>query len=323
MITSKYVYLLLAALFFSPPLIHSQEAMGTNGSPTSSYAFKDSPEGLQQLLQDALIAARAGNRTRLMSIIAEMEIPNYDVWFTETFGEEKGESWAGPYGRDLRQNEEDMQQSFLQCAKQDGEISTRKVNDAPEPGEGLEWGLVKSLQRPVDIFSAGWKPRKTTRNTKVDPIGYFMFVDGKFRWDSTIRFINLQSLPAPVSEGPPASTNEQSADESNNSSGSVGGGSPFHPGAGGVGYPACAYCPGPEYPKQAKAEHAEGTVLLRAVIQPSGRATDIDVVKSPRPDLAEAAITVVRTWRFKPAVGPKGVPVPVILPIEVAFALAR
>jgi TonB family protein len=61
--------------------------------------------------------------------------------------------------------------------------------------------------------------------------------------------------------------------------------------------------------------------VLQAVITPDGRATEIEVVKGPGLGLEEKAVEAVKTWRFKPAIGPNGKPVAVIVPIEVTFRL--
>jgi periplasmic protein TonB len=99
------------------------------------------------------------------------------------------------------------------------------------------------------------------------------------------------------------------------------GGGYFHPGTGGVGYPSCVYCPDPKYSEEARKAKYQGTVVLQAVITPDGRATDIQVVKGPGLGLEEKAVEAVKQWRFKPAIGPAGKPVPVIVPIEVTFRL--
>ena len=64
-----------------------------------------------------------------------------------------------------------------------------------------------------------------------------------------------------------------------------------------------------------------GSVVLQVIITADGRATNITVVKGPGLGLEEEAIKAVKGWRFKPAVGPSGKPVPVIVPIEVTFRL--
>jgi periplasmic protein TonB len=104
------------------------------------------------------------------------------------------------------------------------------------------------------------------------------------------------------------------------SGGGTGGGA-FHPGTNGVGYPSCVYCPEPKYSEEARKAKYQGTVVLQAVITPDGRATEIQVVKGPGLGLEERAVEAVKQWRFKPANGPGGKPVSVIVPIEVTFRL--
>jgi protein TonB len=99
------------------------------------------------------------------------------------------------------------------------------------------------------------------------------------------------------------------------------GGGAFRPGTGGVGYPACLYCPEPQYSEDARKAKFQGIVVLQVIIQPDGHATNIQVVKGAGLGLDEKAIEAVRTWRFKPAVGPNGTPVATITPIEVNFRL--
>ena len=104
------------------------------------------------------------------------------------------------------------------------------------------------------------------------------------------------------------------------SGGGTGGGA-FRPGTGGVGYPTCAYCPNPQYSEEARKAKYQGTVVLHVVITPDGRATNLEVIKGPGLGLEEKAIEAVRTWRFNPAIGPNGKPVPVAVSIEVTFRL--
>ena len=99
------------------------------------------------------------------------------------------------------------------------------------------------------------------------------------------------------------------------------GGGAYHPGTGGVGYPSCEYCPQPKYSEEARKAKYQGTVVLQAVITPDGRATEIQVVKGPGLGLEEKAVEAVKQWRFKPANGPTGKPVAVVVPIEVTFRL--
>jgi periplasmic protein TonB len=99
------------------------------------------------------------------------------------------------------------------------------------------------------------------------------------------------------------------------------GGGVFNAGTGGYGYPACIYCPKADFTDEAVKAKYQGTVLLSAIITADGRATDVKVVKGLGLGLDENAIAAVRTWRFKPALGPNGKPSAVRQEIEMAFHL--
>jgi protein TonB len=100
----------------------------------------------------------------------------------------------------------------------------------------------------------------------------------------------------------------------------TGGGLP-NAGTGGYGSPACLYCPQPQFSDEAVKAKYQGTVLLVAIITPDGRATDIHVSKGLGLGLDEKAVEAVRTWRFRPALGPDGKPATVRQTIEVTFHL--
>lgn len=100
----------------------------------------------------------------------------------------------------------------------------------------------------------------------------------------------------------------------------AGGGYPTA-GTGGYGSPACLYCPQPQFSDEAVKAKYQGTVLLVAIITADGRATDIRVAKGLGLGLDEKAVEAVRTWRFRPALGPDGKPASVRQTIEVTFHL--
>ncbi len=99
------------------------------------------------------------------------------------------------------------------------------------------------------------------------------------------------------------------------------GGGVFNAGTGGYGYPACLYCPAAQFSDEAVKAKYQGTVSLVAIVTPDGRATDIRVVQGVGLGLDEKAIEVVRTWRFRPALGPDGKPAAVRQIIEITFRL--
>jgi TonB family protein len=99
--------------------------------------------------------------------------------------------------------------------------------------------------------------------------------------------------------------------------------SPDVPAAGrnGFGTPECIYCPAPDYTDPARKDKLQGVVMLQLTVTADGRPTDIYVWKSLEGGLGAKAVKVIKTWKFKPALGPDGKPAAVTTLIEVTFRL--
>ncbi|MGB9068859.1 MAG: hypothetical protein WCC21_09830 [Candidatus Acidiferrales bacterium] len=173
----------------------SQEPTASHpASAAEASKYPDTKAGLQQFLNDISETARDDDSQKLGMLVKSMEIPNCDAWLHTMYESEKADSWMSQCdARTLRTNEQSLIERFNGLAKADGEFIVRQVNDDPEPGRGLEWGWLQAIRRPLDIYFVTWKPeeRPTT-----EPIGYFLFVDGGFRWDSAIQFLQLIPIRA-------------------------------------------------------------------------------------------------------------------------------
>jgi protein TonB len=91
--------------------------------------------------------------------------------------------------------------------------------------------------------------------------------------------------------------------------------------AGDVQRPQVVIQPALPYPETAKADKAEGTVVLDCVIDEKGKITQAKVrTSSGREDLDKSAVETVSTWSFKPATL-KGKPVDVNYTITLNFRL--
>jgi TonB family protein len=179
---------LLVVLSALPTATRSQEQNVSAPSTATAGTYANTTEGLKQLLLDMRTAAKEGDDDRLAAFVKEMEIPNCDAWLHRMYDSDKADSWMGlceAQSRDPR--ERDMRELFGHIAKQDGRITTRKINDNPQPGKGLEWGWLQAIKQPLDIYWASWLPISEPKESEVDPIGYFMFIDGAFRWESSIQ----------------------------------------------------------------------------------------------------------------------------------------
>lgn len=96
---------------------------------------------------------------------------------------------------------------------------------------------------------------------------------------------------------------------------------PGCPGCAGGAMPMCVYCPRADYTDEAVKAKYQGSVILSVVVTADGRARDIHVSKGLGLGLDEKAVEVVRTWRFKPVLGPAGKSIAVPVQIEVQFHL--
>ncbi len=99
------------------------------------------------------------------------------------------------------------------------------------------------------------------------------------------------------------------------------GGGVFRAGVNGVGSPQCIYCPQPEYSDEARKAKYQGTVLLDVTVTADGRVINPVVIKGPGLGLEEKALSQVRNWKMRPAIGPSGKPVNCRVQIEVTFHL--
>lgn len=77
----------------------------------------------------------------------------------------------------------------------------------------------------------------------------------------------------------------------------------------------------PLYPRMGEAMHAEGTVVLQAIISKTGTIENLRVVSGP-PILQQAALDAVKQWRYRPY-ELNGQPVEVETTINVVFILGR
>jgi periplasmic protein TonB len=88
--------------------------------------------------------------------------------------------------------------------------------------------------------------------------------------------------------------------------------------------PSCANCGQVDirkfYPLEAKKKEIEGVVNLKLLIDADGSVAKVDVLSDPGEGLGDAAVKVVREYRFNPA-RVNGVAVATSVPFKVTFVL--
>jgi len=77
----------------------------------------------------------------------------------------------------------------------------------------------------------------------------------------------------------------------------------------------------PDYPREALQAGIEGTVVVEAIVLPSGQVGDVRLVESLDPLLDRAALDAAKRWEFIPGLR-FGQPVPVVVTLEMAFKVA-
>ena len=81
----------------------------------------------------------------------------------------------------------------------------------------------------------------------------------------------------------------------------------------------------PLYTPAARQAGIQGVVEMEAIVKADGSVGDVRVVRSLDTELGldEAAVAAVKAWEFKPGRTKDGVAVPVLVNIELSFALAK
>jgi hypothetical protein len=146
--------------------------------------YPDSAKGLAQELYDMRDVARKGKGglDQLRAMVVDLEIPNARSWYLTNFGTD-GSQLADYYQKNFTKSEQQLEDQMTQFARQEGGFSVKKQ----DPKKAYS-----NIVTAPEVFLASYET--SSRDEQEDfssPIGYFLFIDGKFRWDSTIQWITL------------------------------------------------------------------------------------------------------------------------------------
>ena len=300
----RSVFLSIAIFLMTIPDFAQEPLKAAATQTEASRTYLNTSEGLRLFLEDLLEATKSGNQPRTSALIRLTEIPNHETWFHKMYPADKAESWIEPYGRDLEANEQSLKDLLTNLANRSGFVTTRKLQDSGSSDRGLEWAMLHSAKEPFDIYFAGWV---NSTGDKPESIGYFIFIDGMFRWDSLIHFVR----PKVVAGSPPTASGPARDLQFSGQTYRVGGD---------VKPPVVLSSADPEYTKEANKAKLQGVVLLAIVVDVDGLPKNIRVLRPLGKGLDEKAVEAVSRWKFKPATK-KGQYVPAAINIEVSFNL--
>jgi len=145
-------------------------------------AYPDSARGLKQELKDMREMAREHRSDELRAMVTDLEIPDARAWYLANFGT-SGLEPANLYEKYLTESEGRFKNQIIEFAREDGYFSV-KEQDAKK--------VYPSMVTVPEIFLATWKRNSLPGEDSYEtPVGYFLFVDGKFRWDSTMMWVTV------------------------------------------------------------------------------------------------------------------------------------
>ena len=160
---------------------------------TGAAQYPNSPDGLRGFLGELRAAAKSADQAKVDWMIKQTEIPEFRNWYCSMYVPGSGLSWAIPYGEHLAENEKLFKALWEKLAQEDGEIRVRKLVDKSGGSRGLEWGMLHNSRTPLDIYDTDWK---SGTGVSDEWIGYFIYIDGMFRFDSIVRRVSVRAAPA-------------------------------------------------------------------------------------------------------------------------------
>ena len=256
----------------------------TNAAP----GVKDSPAGLKNQIEQILTAARDQDSKKFDVLVSELQIPDDANWFKTTFGADQAQKLRPTYKNSWVEYEGYLIESFqdLKGEKKPG-VEVRALPGKDEVASVRP--VIEDAMVPIKLYNVD----VSTKHRGVSALpGVYVYVEGSFR---VINWRTLRGLPnvkgARIRIG------------------------------GNVAGRALLHSVAPEYTQVAKAQHIEGTVVLRVIIGYDGDVEEIHYVSGPT-ELLNSAEDAVRQWRYKPTLL-SGDPVEVDTTISIVYRLDR
>lgn len=187
------------------PQVSTPAPPATAGVVASQDKYPDTLEGLQSLMNDMLSATKRGDAKTLDALVKRTEFADYERYFVSTYSPDPlaGEDWAITYRRWLKDNEDNLRELLGDLAKDEGaKILVRKASDDPTRGKGFEWAMVHYARKPVNVYCVSLVFSHSEDGPR-ESIGYYVYADGMFRWDSIVPFAapgTYQTVPVRLNE---------------------------------------------------------------------------------------------------------------------------
>jgi TonB family protein len=234
---------------------------------------------------------KRGDEARFAALSRDVALPGHQEWLVSVFGNELGQELALSYAN-LRAEIQNTLFAGLRKMQEDGFRDlrvTRQLSPCLAGTPEQMFRILAARKVKIPFYSVNFRRGEATRSA-----GFFVFLDGAFRWIGNLRFGDTDDppvVPPPQPVGPSLQSKalEKSA--------------------------------APVYPPEAQKNRIQGTVRLSAIVTKDGTIRNLTFVGGPCV-LADAAMTAVRQWRYKPTVV-NGAPIEICTTIDVVFTLSR
>jgi len=252
--------------------------------------YENSAEGLQKFLVELQAAVKAQDKMAFERLAADLKLPEAALWFAGVFGPVEGPNLVVHYAKTLPTLREYLWTGLGTEVKQGRSVFRVEpiLPTAEKPAYGVIEAMRTAMVEPVAFYDVD-----TTSPEGKSPValGYFFFIDGKFRFVHYGVFYWLSNFTPRIRVGGQVMASKFISQSRS------------------------------RYPQAAKDLRIQGTVRMQAVISTDGRVAELTLL-SGHPYLVDAAMGAVRLWRYQPTLL-NGRPVEVVTTIDVVFTLSR
>lgn len=288
----------LAAVFVAFGLVFTPVGVACNLSRfVASMSIpgngQDSASGLRHVAEEAIKAASANDRAKLLEIADAMVLPNPEEWFGRVFGDRVARDVGSQYRSQMAQIPNALAQDFTALVQQKlTSVEVTRLTDSCDAG--LDENVFPILFARKNNEPLSWLQFGRAQDAKV--LRYFAFAEGAFRFVGKLdRVPGLQDQEETVGAVPRISRDSKFI------------------AARRIDHVV------PIHPPDARMQHIQGTVKIHIIIGADGIVRDARVLSGPCL-LAEAALRAVRQFQYSPS-AVNGTPVEIDSTIEVVFSL--
>lgn len=281
-------------LVFSSNLYAQEPSKAPAAMAQASFpSHPDSPNGLRDLLNSLAAAIQKNDDAESARIIRSMILDD-PGWFTGVFGTDLGGKMASHYEKRSQQISNILTSSVRSNFQPPSdELLIARVERDDQPKSQNIQAVLMAMKNPAPLYCVQFVKKANDKSS--DLLGAFIYDHRGFRYLPENVLLDI-----PGTQSPPQGRVRVGGD---------------------VQAAARVRLVQPKYPKSAKKNHIEGTVVLHAIISKDGAIQQLEAVSGPS-ELIPSALEAVKQWVYRPTFI-KGEPVQVDTTISVVFVLDR